>query len=46
MSTPLIVIVTLIYAGVAIDQAVHGSWGGAVMFFGYAVANLGVLALL
>lgn len=46
MSAPLIILVTLIYAGVAIDQAMQGSWGGAVMFAGYALANCGVLAVL
>lgn len=43
MSTPLIIISTLIYVGVAIDQLLKGSVGPAVMFLGYTIGNLGIL---
>jgi len=43
MSTPLILISTLIYLGVAIDQFSKGSVGPAVMFLGYTIGNVGIL---
>jgi hypothetical protein len=43
MSTPLILISTLIYLGVAIDQFFKGSMGPAVMFLGYTIGNVGIL---
>jgi hypothetical protein len=43
MSTPLIIISTLIYLGVAIDQFMKGSTGPAIMFVGYTIGNLGIL---
>lgn len=43
MSTPLIVVSTLIYLGVAIDQLMKGSVGTGVLFVGYTIANIGIL---
>ena len=43
MSTPLIIISTLIYLGVALDQFIKGNIGPAVMFLGYTVGNCGIL---
>jgi hypothetical protein len=43
VSTPLIWIVTAIYAYVSFDQFRQGNVGGAVMFCGYCVANFGIL---
>lgn len=46
MSTPLVIIVTLIYAGVAFDQMfMKSNINVAVMFTGYAIANLGILGV-
>jgi hypothetical protein len=42
MSTPLIILVTLIYAAIAADLARKGEWMG-VTFAGYAVANIGII---
>ncbi len=42
MSTPLLWIVTLIYAAVAIDLGRKGEWIG-VVFAGYTVANIGLI---
>ena len=43
MSTPLIWIVTAIYAYVSIDQFRLGNVGGGVMFAGYSFSNFGIL---
>jgi hypothetical protein len=43
MSTPLIIISTLIYLGVALDQFMKGQTGPAVMFLGYTIGNCGIL---
>lgn len=43
MSTPLIIISTLIYLGVAIDQLYKGSMGTGIMFVGYTIGNIGIL---
>ena len=43
MSTPLILLSTLIYLGVAIDQFFKGSVGPAIMFLGYTIGNVGIL---
>lgn len=45
MSLPLLIIVTLIYLGVTIDQAARGNMGTALMFAGYTIANLGVMKI-
>lgn len=42
MSTPLIWLVTAIYAAIAVDLARKGEWMG-VTFAGYAVANIGII---
>lgn len=42
MSTPLIVLVTLIYAAIAVDMARKGEWMG-LTFAGYALANVGLI---
>lgn len=46
MSAPLIALVTLIYASVCIDQYIKGSGPWALVYFGYAVANVGTILLL
>ena len=43
LSNWLVVIVTALYLGVAVTAAFEGNMGKAVMFGGYAIANLGVL---
>lgn len=43
MSFGLLVIVTLIYAGIAIDSLIHGHGGQSIIFAGYSVANIGLL---
>ena len=42
MSTPLLWLVTFIYAGVALDQARKGNWM-ALVFGGYVLANIGLI---
>lgn len=43
MSKPLIIVTGLIYAYVAAEQFLRfGNVGAAIMFSGYAVANIGV----
>jgi hypothetical protein len=44
MSTPLLIIVTAIYGLVAVDFARRGNGPMAVVFAGYAVANVGFIA--
>ena len=46
MSTWLVVLVTLAYVGTAIEQALKGNMNTAIMFSGYAIANLGVINVL
>ncbi len=43
MSSVLIWIVTAIYAGQAAVFTFQGNLPGALVFFGYAVANLGLI---
>ena len=43
MSPPLIIIVTLIYLGVAVSEYSNGRKGLAIMFVGYALANIGLI---
>jgi len=45
MSLPLLIVVTIIYAGVAFDQFCKGSVGTGWMFTGYTIANLGLMKL-
>lgn len=42
MSTPLICLVTIIYAAIAVDLALKREWMG-VTFAGYALANIGII---
>lgn len=42
MSTPLLWLVTVIYAYVACDLSLKGEWMGAT-FAGYALANIGII---
>lgn len=45
MATPLLVIVTGIYAYVASECAYLRDWPLAIMYVGYAVANIGPIML-
>ncbi len=42
MSTGLVALIGLVYLGVAVDQAVKGAFGPAIMFLGYAIGNAGI----
>lgn len=43
MSTPLIIVVTLIYMGVSVSELLASRYGTALMFFAYALANIGII---
>lgn len=43
MSKALIILVTLIYLGVAVSYFFESNKGMALVFFGYALANCGLL---
>jgi len=43
MSTWLIAAMGLVYLIVAVDQFFKGGLGQAIMFFGYAIGNLGLV---
>lgn len=43
MSSWLVVITGLIYAGCAVDQLKKGAVGESIMFLGYAIGNIGIL---
>ena len=43
MSTPLIVLVTFCYLGVAASEALKKNYGMAIVFGGYSVANIGLI---
>ena len=43
MSTTLLVIVTIIYGGIALSSFFEGKLSMAIIIFGYAFANLGFL---
>lgn len=43
MSGWLVALVGVIYLAVCVDQYRQGNTGTAVMFFGYALANVGVI---
>lgn len=45
MSAWLIALVGVIYAGVAGELAWRGNWWQALVFFGYAVSNIGLWKL-
>lgn len=42
MSSWLVVLTGLIYGWVAGEQVVKDNWPTALMFFGYALANIGI----
>ena len=42
MSHALIALIGAAYVGIAIEQAYKGGWGVSIMFFGYAIGQLGV----
>lgn len=46
MSILLLSLVTIAYAGIAISEAVKGSYAMALVFAGYTAANLGLMAKL
>jgi hypothetical protein len=43
MSTSLIILVTFCYVGVAASETWHGNYGMGIVFFGYSVANIGLI---
>lgn len=43
MSLWLLIAITAIYTGIAIDQAVNGNWPDAWIFTAYAASNLGFM---
>lgn len=43
MSVPLIIVVTMLYTGISVSLLVDGRHGLALMFFCYALANIGVI---
>lgn len=43
MSTGLVLIVTALYGTIAVTQAAKGSWGFALMWASYAMANVGLI---
>lgn len=43
MSAWLIILVTLCYVGVSVSEAWKGNYGVAIVFFGYSVANVGLI---
>lgn len=45
MSAWLVAFVGVLYAGVAADLAWKGNWWLAVVFFGYALSNVGLWKL-
>jgi hypothetical protein len=45
MSTTLIAIVTLLYIGIAVSEAVQGNHGLAMAFSGYAFSNIGLIMM-
>jgi hypothetical protein len=42
----LIAAVGLVYLGVALEQTLKGEWPMGVVFFGYALSNVGFLVAL
>lgn len=46
MATWLVWAVTLAYLGTAIDLYIKQDMGHSLMFFGYAIANLGIVRAL
>jgi hypothetical protein len=46
MSGYLVVATGLIYLGVSIEQTLKGEWPMGLVFFGYALSNVGFLVAL
>jgi hypothetical protein len=46
MSMWLLIVVTLIYAGIAANEAYRGNWADSIIFSAYATANFGFMARL
>jgi hypothetical protein len=46
MSAPLIILVSIIYLYVCVQQYLGGNTPMAVVYFGYTVANIGLIATL
>ena len=46
MSIPLVILVTFIYAYVSIHQYMIGNNAMCITYFGYAVANIGLITAL
>jgi len=46
MSAFLLVVVMLIYFSIAIDQTLNGTAAMAIVYVGYAVANIGLIMAL
>ena len=46
MSIPLVILVTFIYAYVSIQQYMAGNNAMCITYFGYSVANIGLIAAL
>jgi hypothetical protein len=46
MSAFLLAAVGLVYLGVSIEQTLKGEWPMGVVFFGYALSNVGFLVAL
>lgn len=42
MSASLIAFVGVIYLGIAVDEGIKGHWPMALVFVGYALANVGL----
>jgi hypothetical protein len=45
VSRPLIVLVGLIYAYISAEMGVRGNYGVSIMYFGYALGNVGLWIL-
>lgn len=45
MSWPLIAACGLAYLYVSVDQAIRGNWPMSVVYFGYALANVGLVII-
>ena len=43
MTTPLILLVTLVYLGTAVAFWFEGKTGFSITFFGYSLANIGII---
>jgi hypothetical protein len=46
MSIPLVILVTIIYVYVSIQQYMSGNNAMCITYFGYAVANIGLITAL